>query len=77
MCAFCNTGLACVEKREGVFYDCNSSTSGRRLLILNALRGGPTLQGDFLTLCKLDQSQVELIRISSVSARVQLAMGGS
>ena len=39
MCAFCNTCWACVEKREGVFYDCSSSTSGRRLLILNALRG--------------------------------------
>ena len=47
MCAFCNTGLACVEEREGVFYDCSSSTSGRRLLILNTLRGGSTLQGDF------------------------------
>ena len=47
MCAFCNTGLTCVEKREGVFYDCSSSTSGRRLLILNALSGGSTLQGDF------------------------------
>ena len=47
MCTFCNTSLVCVEKREGIFYGCSSSTSGRRLLILNALSGGSTLQGDF------------------------------
>ena len=34
----------CVEKREGIFYGCSSSTSGRRLLILNALSGGPTFK---------------------------------
>ena len=38
MCTFCNTSLVCVEKREGIFYGCSSSTSGRRLSVLNALR---------------------------------------
>ena len=26
MCVFCNTGLTGVEKRNGVLYDCSSST---------------------------------------------------
>ena len=38
MCAFCNSSLVCVEETEGVFYVCSSSTSGRRLLILNVQR---------------------------------------
>ena len=38
MCAFCNSSLVWVEKTEGVFYVCSSSTSGRRLLILNVQR---------------------------------------
>ena len=50
MCTFCNTSLVCVEKREGIFYGCSSSTSGRRLSVLNALRKGSTLQGDFYPL---------------------------
>ena len=41
MCTFCNTSLACVERKEEIFYGCISSTTGRRRLS---------------TLCEMDQS---------------------
>ena len=61
-CAFCNTGLACVEKREIVFYDC----------------GQLVVEGYWFSTCweEVRLFKVKIMRISPVSARVRPAMGG-